>query len=69
MRRRFAPVWVYFFGWFALAFLQTFAFPPDEHSILANVAFFGIGAVLVFVVLTVLQRRAGPDGHPGSRPR
>jgi phosphatidylglycerophosphate synthase len=53
--RRFAPLWVYFFGLFALAFLQRFAFPPDEHSVAANVAFFVIGAVVVFVVITIAQ--------------
>jgi hypothetical protein len=49
-------MWVYFFGLFALAFLQRFTFPPDEHSIGANVAFFVIGAVVVFVVITIAQR-------------
>ena len=50
------PAWVYFFGLFALAFLQRFTFPPDEHSVAANVAFFAIGAVVVFVVITIAQR-------------
>jgi hypothetical protein len=54
--RRFAPLWVYFFGLFALAFLQRFAFPPDEHSVAFNVTFFAVGAVVVFLVLTIVQR-------------
>ncbi len=54
-RRALAPAWVYLFGLFALAFLQRFAFPPDEHSVAANVAFFVIGAVVVFVVITIAQ--------------
>jgi hypothetical protein len=54
--RRFAPLWVYFFGLFALAFVQRFTFPPDEHSVAANVTFFAVGAVVVFVVLTIAQR-------------
>jgi hypothetical protein len=54
--RRFAPLWVYFFGLFALAFLQRFAFPPDEHSVAFNVTFFAVGAVVVILVLTIVQR-------------
>jgi hypothetical protein len=57
-RGRFAPLWVYFFGLFALAFLQRFTFPPDEHSVAANVLFFAVGAVVVIVVLTIAQRRS-----------
>ncbi len=60
MRRRYPPLWVYLFGLFALAFVQVFAFPPDEHTVAFNVAFFAVGAVIVVVVLTLLQRRAGP---------
>jgi hypothetical protein len=56
--RRFAPLWVYFFGLFALAFLQRFAFPPDEHSVAFNVTFFAVGALVVIVVLTIAQRTA-----------
>ena len=55
-RRIFAPLWVYFFGLFALAFLQRFTFPPDEHTVAANVAFFVGGAIVVFVVITITQR-------------
>jgi hypothetical protein len=55
-RRSLAPAWVYMFGLFALAFVQRFAFPPDEHSVGANVAFFAIGAIVVFVVITFAQR-------------
>jgi hypothetical protein len=55
-RRSLAPAWVYMFGLFALAFLQRFTFPPDEHSVLANVAFFVIGALVVFAVITIAQR-------------
>jgi hypothetical protein len=54
--RTLAPAWVYFFGLFALAFLQRFTFPPDEHSVIANVAFFAIGAIVVFVLITIAQR-------------
>jgi hypothetical protein len=54
--RGFAPLWVYFFGWFALAVAQRWLFPPDEHSTAANVAFFAVGAVLVGVVLTIAER-------------
>lgn len=56
-RRGFAPLWVYFFGWFAVAFAQRWLFPPDEHSVAANVAFFAAGAVLVAVVVTAVERR------------
>jgi biotin transporter BioY len=56
VRRRFAPLWVYFFGLFALAFFQRFTFPPDEHTVAANVTFFFVGAVVVIVVLTIAQR-------------
>jgi hypothetical protein len=55
-RRKFAPVWVYFFGLFALAFLQRSTFPPDEHSTGANVAFFVVGAVVVVAAITLAQR-------------
>ena len=55
-RRSLAPAWVYMFGLFALALLQRFTFPPDEHSVAANVTFFAIGAVIVFVVITIAQR-------------
>jgi membrane protein DedA with SNARE-associated domain len=55
--RGFAPLWVYFFGWFALAAAQVWLFPPDEHSVLFNVTFFAVGAVLVAAVLTVAERR------------
>ena len=44
------------FGLFALAFLQRFTFPPDEHSVAANVTFFVVGAIAVFVVITIAQR-------------
>ena len=55
--RRFAPLWVYLFGWFALAVAQQLVFPPDEHSAAANVALFAVGAALVAVVLTIAERR------------
>ena len=48
---------MYFFGWFALAAAQVWLFPPDEHSVLFNVTFFAVGAVLVAAVLTVAERR------------
>ncbi len=55
--RGFAPLWVYFFGWFALAAAQVWLFPPDEHSVLFNVTFFAVGAALIAVALTVAERR------------
>ncbi len=55
-RGRFAPLWVYFFGLFALAAAQRPLFPPDEHDVAANVAFFGVGAVVVIAVLTLAER-------------
>ena len=58
--RGFAPLWAYFFGWFALAVAQRWLFPPDEHSVAANVAFFAIGALVVGVVLTIAERRMRP---------
>ena len=54
---RFAPLWVYFFGWFAVAVAQRWLFPPAEHSVAFNVAFFFVLAAGVAVLLTVLQRR------------
>ena len=54
--RGFAPLWVYFFGWFAVAVAQRWLFPPDEHSVAASVAFFAVGAVLVAIVLTAAER-------------
>ncbi|MET0324678.1 MAG: hypothetical protein ABW219_05585 [Ilumatobacteraceae bacterium] len=54
--RRFAPLWVYLFGLFAVAVLQTWLFPPGEHSATFNVVFFfAVGAVVV-AVLTFLER-------------
>ncbi len=55
-RRPFAPLWVYFFGLFALAVTQRLVFPPDEHSVTFNVLFFAGGAAVVIAVLTILQR-------------
>ena len=55
--RGFAPLWVYFFGWFALGIAQRWLLPPEEHSVAFNVTCFAIGAVLVAVVLTVAERR------------
>ena len=55
--RGFAPLWVYFFGWFALAITQLWLLPPDDHSAAFNVTFFAVGAVLVAIVLTVAERR------------
>ena len=54
--RRLAPLWVYFFGFFAVAVLQRWLFPPDEHSVPFNVLLFAGLAGAVAVVLTVLQR-------------
>ena len=56
--RRFAPLWVYFFGLFAVAVTQRLLFPPDEHSVTFNVLFFAGGAIVVIAVLTVLERVA-----------
>jgi drug/metabolite transporter (DMT)-like permease len=54
--RRFPPLWVFLFGLFAVAVLQTWLFPPDEHSVAFNVVFFfAVGAVVV-ALLTVLER-------------
>ena len=55
-RRAFAPLWVYFFGLFALAVTQRLLFPPDERSVTFNVLFFAGGAIVVIAVLTVLER-------------
>ncbi len=55
-RRRFAPLWVYFFGLFALAAAQRFIFPPDEHSVATNVAVFVVGAVVVVAAITAIER-------------
>ena len=55
--RGFAPLWVYFFGWFALAVAQVWLFPPDEHPVAFNVTFFFVGALLVAVALTFAERR------------
>jgi hypothetical protein len=48
---------VYCFGLFALAAAQRFLFPPAEHSVAANVAFFAVGAVLVVLAITGAERR------------
>jgi hypothetical protein len=58
--RRFAPLWVYLFGLFALATAMRLFFPPAEHSVAANVAVFGSGSVLVVVLLTAIERRSEP---------
>jgi hypothetical protein len=55
--RGFAPLWVYFFGLFALAVLQSWLLPPGEHSALFDVAVFGAGAIAVVVALTFVERR------------
>jgi hypothetical protein len=55
-RQRFAPLWVYLFGLFAVAALQRAVFSPGERSVAANVAFFFVGSVAVIAVLTVAQR-------------
>jgi len=55
--RGFAPLWVYFFGLFALGVLQRWLFPPDEHSVAFNVTFFAVGAAVVLAVITVIERR------------
>ena len=55
--RGFAPLWVYFFGWFALAVAQVWLFPPAEHSVAFNVTFFFLGAALIAVALTIAERR------------
>jgi hypothetical protein len=55
--RGFAPLWVYFFGWFAVAVAQVWLLPPDEHSVLFNVTVFAVAAVIVGIALTVAERR------------
>jgi len=55
-RPRWAPLWVYLFGLFAVAFAQVALFPPREHGAAFNVAVFaGLGAAVV-VVITLLER-------------
>jgi hypothetical protein len=56
-RRRWAPLWVYLFGLFAVATAQRLLFPPAEHTVAANVAFFAIVGAIVVAVLTAIQRR------------
>lgn len=56
-RRGFAPLWVYFFGLFALAAAQRLLLPPDDRSVAANVATFLVGAVVVVAAITALERR------------
>jgi hypothetical protein len=51
-----APLWVYFFGLFGVAFLQRWLFPPDEHSVTFNVLLFAGLAASVVAVLTILER-------------
>lgn len=53
---RLAPLWVYFFGFFAVAVTQRWLFPPSEHSVAFNVLFFLGGVAAVAVVITVLER-------------
>lgn len=54
---RYAPLWVYIFGLFAVAAAQRLLFPPAEHGVAFNVTFFiGAGAAVI-VVLTLLERR------------
>lgn len=55
-RRDYAPLWVYFFGLFALAAAQRVAFPPAERSAAVNVAIFAAGAVVVITAITLLER-------------
>lgn len=53
---RLAPLWVYFFGFFAVAIAQRWLFPPAEHSVAFNVIlFFGLAAAVV-ILLTILER-------------
>jgi hypothetical protein len=59
-RRRFAPLWVYLFGLFALAFAQVLLLPPADHGAAFNVAVFAAGAIVVIALLTVLERRRRP---------
>ena len=57
--RGFAPLWVYLFGWFAVAVAQAWLLPPGEHSVAFDVGFFAVGATIVAVVLTLAERRTG----------
>jgi hypothetical protein len=54
--RRFAPLWTYLFGLFALAAAQRVLLPPDEHGVAFNITFFFVGAAAVVVALTALER-------------
>lgn len=55
-RPRWAPLWVYLFGLFAVAFAQVGLVPPREHGAAFNVTVFvGLGAVVV-VIITLLER-------------
>lgn len=56
-RPRFAPLWVYLWGLFAVAIAQRFLFPPDERSTAFNVTLFFVLAAVVVAVLTLLQHR------------
>ena len=50
-------MWVYFFGLFALAVLQSWLLPPREHSGPFNVAVFAVGAAVIVGALTIAERR------------
>ena len=58
--RRFAALWVYMWGLFAVAAAQRWLFQPERHSAPANLAIFAVGATAVIVLLTVLQRVTKP---------
>jgi hypothetical protein len=53
---RFAALWVYIWGLFAVAVVQRLLFAPEGRSPLANLAIFAAGATIVIVGLTVLER-------------
>ncbi|MGH9271617.1 MAG: hypothetical protein ACRDZ2_10130 [Ilumatobacteraceae bacterium] len=54
--RRFAPLWVYLWALFAVAFVQVALVPPREHEAAFNVTVFAGLAALVVVVITLLER-------------
>ena len=54
--RGFAPLWAYAFGLFALAVLQSWLWPPSEHSVGFNVTVFAAGAAVIVSALTIAER-------------
>ena len=55
-RRGRPPLWVMFFGLFAVAVSQRLLFPPDEHGPAFNVAVFAALGAATLAVLIFLER-------------